>query len=126
MFNPKTLFALNKKDQDAIVFTDANGGIIRLTSADFKSEDTFRRWKSWYMKRLNEEENENHTYADNTLSLDGLPEALTATPSPEIVIERRVERKKENTDDPSLQLHTGVTEFGLLDASQAHNWEMRC
>ena len=94
MFNPKTLFALNKKDQDAIVFTDANGGIIRLTSADFESEDTFRRWKSWYMKRLNEEENENHTYADNTLSLDGLPEALTATPSPEIVIERRVERKK--------------------------------
>lgn len=69
MFNPKTLFALNKKDQDAIVFTDANGEIIRLTSADFESKDTFRRWKSWYMKRLKEEENENHTYADNTLSV---------------------------------------------------------
>ena len=31
MFNRKSIYALNKKDPNAIVYTDADGNLIRLT-----------------------------------------------------------------------------------------------
>jgi len=32
MFNRKSIYALNKKDPNAIVYTDADGNLIRLTA----------------------------------------------------------------------------------------------
>ena len=46
MFNRKSIYALNKKDPDAIVYMDANEVIIRLTREDFASEEEFLKWKS--------------------------------------------------------------------------------
>ena len=47
MFNRKSIYALNKKDPDAIVYMDANEVIVRLTREDFASEEEFLKWKSW-------------------------------------------------------------------------------
>ena len=47
MFNRKSIYALNKKDPDAIVYMDANEVIVRLTREDFASEEEFLTWKSW-------------------------------------------------------------------------------
>ena len=44
MFNRKSIYALNKKDPDAIVYMDANEVIVRLTCKDFASEEEFLKW----------------------------------------------------------------------------------
>ena len=46
MFNPKSDYALNKLDKNAIVCPSATGVHIRLTCEDFASEEEFRRWKT--------------------------------------------------------------------------------
>ena len=46
MFNRKSIYALNKKDPDAIVYMDANEVIVRLTREDFASEKEFLKWKA--------------------------------------------------------------------------------
>ncbi len=47
MFDPKSDYALNKLDPDAIVCKSATGEHIRLTRADFDSGEEFLRWKDW-------------------------------------------------------------------------------
>lgn len=44
MFDNKTIYALNKKDSDAIVYTDAEGNTLRLTYKDFASKEEFDIW----------------------------------------------------------------------------------
>lgn len=46
MYDKKSSYALNKKAPDAIVYTDADRRIIRLTRADFDTEADFLRWKA--------------------------------------------------------------------------------
>lgn len=63
MFNRKSIYALNKKDPNAIVYTDADGKLIRLTCDDFACAAEFRRWKDWSDSDLRKEENADHTPA---------------------------------------------------------------
>lgn len=51
MFNRKSIYALNKKDPNALVYTDADGNLIRLTRDDFASEEEFLYWKTSYSYR---------------------------------------------------------------------------
>lgn len=60
MFNRKSIYALNKKDPNAIVYTDADGNLIRLTCDDFACAAEFRRWKDWSDSDLRKEENADH------------------------------------------------------------------
>ena len=46
MFDKKSEYALNKYDQDSIIYISVSGR-IRLTRADFASEEEFLRWKQW-------------------------------------------------------------------------------
>ena len=46
MFDKKSDYALNKQDQDSIIYISVNGR-IRLTRADFSSEEEFLKWKAW-------------------------------------------------------------------------------
>ena len=41
MFNRKSIYALNKKDPNAIVYMDANEVIVRLTREDFPARKNF-------------------------------------------------------------------------------------
>ena len=45
MFDPKSDYALNKKDPEAIVYHSATGVHIRLTRENFASEEEFRATK---------------------------------------------------------------------------------
>ena len=47
MFDPKSDYALNKLDKDAIICPSATGIHTRLTREDFTSEEEFFRWKVW-------------------------------------------------------------------------------
>jgi predicted DNA-binding protein (UPF0251 family) len=81
MFNRKSIYALNKKDPNAIVYTDADGNLIRLTCDDFASAAEFQRWKDWSDSDLRKEENADHKQSDNSISLEVLSEEATAVVS---------------------------------------------
>ena len=44
MFDNKSDYALNKKDQDSIVYSGSDGHVARITRADFSSEEEFLFW----------------------------------------------------------------------------------
>ena len=47
MFNKNSIYALNKKDPDAIVYPSATGRPVRITRDDFPSEEEFLAFKAW-------------------------------------------------------------------------------
>lgn len=83
MFNRKSLYALNKKDPNAIVYPDADGNLIRLTRDDFASEEEFLRWKKLSDADYHGEEKRDHKHSDYVISLEGLSEEAVAAPSVE-------------------------------------------
>ena len=83
MFNRKSIYALNKKDPNAIVYTDADGNLIRLTRDDFSNEEEFLRWKKISDMDYHGEEKVDHLYYDGTLPLERLAEDVIAVPSAE-------------------------------------------
>ena len=59
-FNRISIYALNKKDPDAIVYPTADGKTVRVTREDFPSEDAFLAFKAWSDENFHEEENLDH------------------------------------------------------------------
>ena len=60
MYNKKSDYALNKKNKEAIVSSNAAGEYIKLTKEEFASEEEFAYWKEWsdddYRKEYNAEQ----------------------------------------------------------------------
>ena len=83
MFDPKSDYALNKKDPSAIVYIDAFGTLTRLTPADFSDPEEFQRWKAWSDESYHQIENAGIAFSKHTLSLYGLSETVIAVQSPE-------------------------------------------
>ena len=83
MFDPKSDYAMNKKDPSAIVYIDASGTLIRLTQADFSGPDEFHRWKAWSDKSYRQIENAGIAFYKHILSLHDLSEKVISVQSPE-------------------------------------------
>ncbi len=66
MFDPKSDYALNKLDPDAIVCKSATGVHIRLTRADFDSDEEFLRWKRWSDGSYHEIEKTDLAYSEHS------------------------------------------------------------
>lgn len=94
MFDPKSDYALNKKDPEAIVYIDAAGTLTRLTLADFSSPEEFQRWKAWPDESYHQIENAEITCSKRTLSLHGLSEKATAVQSPEDTLMEALEQQE--------------------------------
>jgi DNA-binding CsgD family transcriptional regulator len=94
MFNRKSIYALNKKDPDAIVYMDANEVIIRLTCKDFASEEEFLKWKSWSDGNYHTEDNQDVVEGKHNTSIDGLSEAAFSIPAIDVVMERQHEKSE--------------------------------
>jgi DNA-directed RNA polymerase specialized sigma24 family protein len=92
MYDKKSSYALNKKDPDAIVYTDADRRIIRLTRADFDTEADFLRWKAWSDENYHNQEKGDHAEDKHTTPLD---ETAGAVDGPEVIIERRIEKQAQ-------------------------------
>lgn len=95
MFNRKSNYALNKKDPNAIVYTDANDTIIRLTREDFSSEEEFLKWKSLSDADYHVSEKEDHIYANHTLALDELSEEAASVRAVDVCMEQAHDRAAE-------------------------------
>ena len=104
MQDANSIYSLNKRDTDAIVYTNANGTVTRLTSGDFSSEQEFQRWKEWSDADYHAEEKQDHIFKDNNLSLEAQPEHVAKVPSAEAMLERRAKNYNEpqNSDNKKL------------------------
>lgn len=71
MFDPKSDYALNKMDPEAIVYIDSSGTLIRLTVENFASPEEFQRWKAWSDADYHELEKENHIFSNHTVPATG-------------------------------------------------------
>ena len=94
MFNRKSIYALNKKDPDAIVYMDANEVIIRLTREDFASEEEFLNWKSWSDENYHTEDNQDVVEGKHNTPIDSLSEAAFSIPAIDVVMERQHEKSE--------------------------------
>ena len=112
MVNKNSIYALNKKDPDAIVYPSANGKLIRVTREDFPSEEKFLAFKKWSDENFHEEEKLDHREANHTLSTEDLSEAALATPAVDVVMERQHQREEQRrvTSDMVIKLKGKLTE----------------
>ena len=92
MFNSKSIYALNKKDPNAIVYPSVDGTLCRLTREDFASEAEFLYWKGRSDRSYHKQEKADHIQANHSISLESLPEKVTATISPELIMIDRQNR----------------------------------
>ena len=92
MFNSKSIYALNKKDPNAIVYPSVDGTLCRLTREDFASEAEFLFWKERSDRNYHKQEKADHIQANHSISLESLPEKVTATISPELIMIDRQNR----------------------------------
>ncbi len=112
MYDQKSAYALNKKDIDAIVCPNVTGKPLRLTRADFDSEEEFIFWKNWSDRDYQIQDNAETTEKRYTVSLSTLPESATMLANPEeamIELQTQLETDKANTDLIS-QIRSLVTE----------------
>ena len=97
MFNRKSSYALNKKDPNAIVYMDANDGIIRLTREDFASEEEFLKWKEWSDESYHVEDKRDVVDGKRLISIDDLSEAALAVPGIDAVMEHQRKRLEDRS-----------------------------
>ena len=69
MFDPKSDFALNKKDKDAIVYPSVTGIHTRLVREDFDTEEEFLYWKAFSDSDYKKIEAACRDYNDNCIRL---------------------------------------------------------
>lgn len=101
MVKKDSLYSINKKNPDAVVYKFANGEEHRVTREDFPTEEAFLAFKAWSDENFHEEERLDHKEANHTLSTENLSEAALATPAVDVVMERqyqRAEQRRMNTD----------------------------
>ena len=112
MVNKNSIYALNKKDPDAIVYPSASGKPIRVTREDFPSEEEFLAFKKWSDENFHEEEKLDHREANHTLSAEDLSEAALATPAVDVVMERQQQRaeRRRMTSDMVIKLKDKLTD----------------
>ncbi|MDD3158757.1 hypothetical protein [Anaeromusa sp.] len=94
MFDSKSIYILNKKDKEAIIYKDSDGHIIRLTREVFNSENEFRKWKEWSDEEYHESEKVQHHDSNHTYSLEGLTEKVLAVESVEELLDRRYQEQE--------------------------------
>lgn len=112
MFNKNSIYALNKKDPDAIVYPSATGRPVRITREDFPSEEEFLAFKAWSDENFHKEDNRDVTENRYRLSLDDLSEATLAVPAIDVVMDRKQQRaeQKRKAADMVVQLKDKLTE----------------
>ncbi len=95
MYNKISLYALNKKNSDAIVYKDAYGNLTYITRDDIGDDALFLSLKSWSDENLHMEEKQDHREANHTILSDSLSETALAVPSVESCIEQKLNRTEQ-------------------------------
>ena len=95
MFDNKSDYALNKKDQDCIVYSGSDGYVAHITRADFSSEEEFLFWKSWSDADYKETDYADSYFHRHTVGLDTIGDNAGNIPSPEEILLYKTEREEQ-------------------------------
>ena len=112
MHDKKSIYTLNKKDPDAIVYTDADKHTICLTREDFDTEADFLKWKAWSDENYHDMEKEDHVHHNHTVPLDHVAFKTGSTDSPEVTIQQRIEKSEKDryTAETVIRIKGQLTE----------------
>ena len=109
MPHEKSIYSLNKNDINAIVYTDADGKILRLTREDFSSEEEFMKWKSWSDADLHAQDNAETVYSKHKAVL--LENTVVTLSAEETIISHLNRRERIKIAEESLMAVRGqITE----------------
>ena len=95
MFDNKSDYALNKKDQDNIVYSGSDGHVTRITRADFSSEEEFLFWKSWSDADYKETDYADAYYHRHMVECSTIGTSAGTIPSLEEVQICKIEREEQ-------------------------------
>ena len=95
MFDNKSDYALNKKDQDSIVYCGSDGYVAHITRADFSSDEEFLFWKSWSDADYKETDYAESYFHRHTGGLDTIGDNAGNIPSPEEMLLYKAEREEQ-------------------------------
>lgn len=112
MIKTNSIYTLNKKDPNAIVYPTADGKLVRVTREDFPSEEAFLAFKAWSDENFHEEEKLDHREANHVLSIDDLSEAALAVPAvdEEMELEMQIVENRRKATDMLVKLKDKLTE----------------
>lgn len=102
MYRKDSLYSLNKKDPDAIVYLTADGTTVRVTRDDFQSDEDFLVFKAWSDENYHKEDNLDVNEDRRRVAIDDLSEAALATPAIDVVMTRRQERMEKRRTEKEL------------------------
>ncbi len=97
MFDNKSIYAKNKKNKDAILYSGVNG-LVALDVYDFSSQEEFEKWKHWSDEDYHDTEKKGRSFYDHVISADAMNfEDKQARSAEEILIdqEEEMERKRQ-------------------------------
>ena len=117
MFDKKSDYALNKQDQDSIIYISVNGR-IRLTRADFSSEEEFLKWKAWSDADYHQTEKEGRSFNDNRVVLDDYLDVVGAVQSAEDEFFSELLKADAQTEEKALREKRLVALKAILNAKQ--------
>lgn len=112
MFNKNSIYALNKKDPDAIVYPSATGRPVRITRDDFPSEEEFLVFKAWSDENFHKEDNRDVVEGKHLVSIDDISEGALAVPAIDVVMERRHDKaeQRKQASEMVVQIKDKLTE----------------
>ena len=112
MFKKDSLYSINKKNPDAVVYKFANGEESRITRADFATEEEFLAFKAWPDEDLHIEDKRDVLAGIRQVSIEDISEAAIATPAVDVVMEHQLQRSEQRRKVSELvvQLKDKLTE----------------
>lgn len=112
MFKKDSLYSINKKNPDAVVYKFANGEESRITRADFATEDEFLAFKAWSDEDLHIEDKREVLAGIRQVSIDDISEVAISTPAVDVVMERQHQRaeQRRKASEMVVQLKDKLTE----------------
>lgn len=112
MYKKNSIYSINKKYSDAIVYPFANGEEVRITREDFPIEEEFLAFKAWSDENYRKTDNYEDNTAKKTVSIDDVSESALAVPGIDVVIKRQHKQAEERrkASDMVVQLKDKLTE----------------
>ena len=113
MFNKSSIYLLNKRDPDAIVYPSSTGKPVRVTREDFPSEEEFLAFKAWSDENFHKEDNRDVVEDKHRISIDDISEAALSVSATDEEIEQRHDReeKRRQASDMVVKLKDKLTEI---------------
>ena len=112
MFKKDSLYSINKKNPDAVVYKFANGEQSFVTRADFATEEEFLAFKAWSDEDFHTEDKGDVLAGIRQVSIHDISEAAVAVPAIDVVMDRKQQRaeQKRKASDMVVQLKDKLTE----------------